>query len=68
MPIRLTLAPDAYQDGHVLERCCFCRALTSYWYARKDVAVCESCGRRHKASDVPSKERWCAAERASRRA
>lgn len=47
-----------------MEHCCFCRARTRFWYAKKDVAVCQACAKIHPASDVPTKEEWLAKERA----
>ena len=47
-------------DGEdiALERCCFCRKLTNYWYAAKDVACCEVCAKTADAADVPTKKIW----------
>ena len=38
-----------------LERCCFCRAQTPFWFEEKDVACCERCARVANAEDVPTK-------------
>ena len=47
-------------DGEKLamERCCFCWKRTNYWYSPKDVAVCRSCAKTHKVSEVPAKRDW----------
>lgn len=46
--------------AYPLEHCCFCGSRTRFWYTPKDVAVCPDCAQSHDASDVPSKEEWCA--------
>jgi len=45
-----------------IERCCFCRKQTHFWYLPKDVAVCEECAKRAQPKDVPDKETWCRRE------
>ena len=44
----------------VQELCCFCFQRTSYWYVRKDVAVCPACAKTHRVSEVPTKDIWWA--------
>lgn len=50
------------------ERCCFCRARTSFWTEMPDrkpgdqVACCEGCARQAFPADVPSKRVWCRRE------
>jgi hypothetical protein len=46
-----------------LERCCFCRLKTPWWFAEKDVPVCKPCAAEHEPEDVPSKAEWMAKER-----
>jgi len=46
-----------------LEKCCFCRNRTSFWFKEKGVACCERCARFAKPEDVPSKKEWCRRER-----
>lgn len=45
-----------------LERCCFCRAPTSFWVVNADVACCIECAKRATPDDVPTKPRWCRRE------
>lgn len=59
----LKVVHDGSPPGEVQERCCMCRALTRFWYAPKDVAMCEPCAKTTKREDVPSKAEWCAKER-----
>lgn len=58
--IKLTREPEGF--GPPMERCCFCRRVTPFWYEPKDVPVCEDCSKNHSPKDVPSKEDWCAKE------
>ena len=41
-----------------LERCCFCRQPTRFWYRPNDVACCPTGASRAIAADVPNKETW----------
>jgi hypothetical protein len=56
-------------EGPPYERCCFCRARTSYWTKLKNrspgaqVACCPGCSAIYPQRAVPSKKAWCEAER-----
>jgi hypothetical protein len=58
-------------EGPYFERCCFCRAHTSFWTLLPDgykvtsesVACCEACAARAHGVDLPTKEQWCRRER-----
>lgn len=59
--LKVELEPKEFgQMG--LERCVFCREKTSYWY-KKQVALCPTCAKKAKRSQVPDKRAWCAAMR-----
>ena len=45
-------------EKQAVERCCFCWKRTNYWRAKEDVAVCPTCAKKHKASEVPTKREW----------
>ena len=45
-------------DLRAVERCCFCRRATRFWYLPKDVACCEKCALKAEPKDVPSKKVW----------
>jgi len=53
------------------ERCCFCRAATTFWTLHPDpckvtgksVACCEACAERGHREDLPTKEQWMRRER-----
>jgi hypothetical protein len=45
------------------ERCAFCRSKTRFWFAPKDVAVCQECALTRAESEVPSKRAWIDRER-----
>lgn len=49
-------------DLAAIERCCFCRRPTRYWYLPKDVACCQECARKAEPKDVPTKKVWCRRE------
>lgn len=40
------------------EPCAFCKMPTRYWYAPKDVAVCQTCAEVKSEAEVPSKRDW----------
>lgn len=67
--IRVEIEPQAEAP---YESCCFCHTPTAYWtaiVARKpgaQVACCQDCSKLYKVKDVPTKEDWCASERARR--
>jgi hypothetical protein len=52
-----------HDNGTAVERCCFCRTVTHFWFVPNDVACCESCAKRADAADVPDKHAWCRRER-----
>lgn len=54
----ITVVHDGETALHYLERCCFCRAHTHFWFIEKDVACCERCATAAEASDVPEKSAW----------
>ncbi len=55
------------RDLAAIERCCFCRRPTRYWYLPKDVACCRTCAGRAAPEDVPTKKQWCRFEDIARR-
>ena len=69
--VKVVKEPD---EGPAMERCCFCDSPTKYWYyppgSRKkkincnEVACCQACASMHDVKDMPSKEAWCADQRA----
>jgi hypothetical protein len=61
MAIEVKLEKDDLPLG--VERCCFCRKITPYWYKPADVACCQSCAKRADDRDVPDKKTWCRRER-----
>lgn len=63
MPIKVTREPAELTKafGNTKEHCCFCYKPTTFWYKKKDVAVCDVCAEFSEPGDVPSKEDWCAA-------
>lgn len=48
--------------GPPYERCCMCRKTTQYWH-KSDVALCQTCAKTTKLSDLPTKKEWCDKER-----
>lgn len=54
-------------DLRFVERCCFCREPTRYWFLPKDVACCEECASKAEPADVPDKDAWCRRERVARK-
>lgn len=54
--------PEEFRDLP-LERCCFCKSPTDYWYTKLDVAVCPSCAQTRKPEEVSTKQQWCDSER-----
>jgi hypothetical protein len=62
--VGLEVTHDGEATGVPRERCCVCRNPTNYWYAPKDVALCVNCAKVAKASNLPTKEEWCAKEKA----
>jgi len=63
--IEVTHGPEP--DLCAIERCCFCRKETRYWYKPKDVACCQECAVKAEPVDVPSKKIWCRREDIVRR-
>lgn len=61
--IEVTREPDDFCRKlgipETFEKCCFCWKSTRFWYAPKDVAVCELCASASDPDDVPDKETWC---------
>ena len=55
------------RDLVAIERCCFCRKPTRYWYLPKDVACCRVCAIRADHKDIPTKRKWCRFEDIARR-
>jgi predicted amidophosphoribosyltransferase len=60
----LKIVHDGSVRGDVLERCCMCRAPTPWWRSVEDVALCPTCAKKTKASELPRKAEWIAKERA----
>lgn len=58
----LKVTHDGEAPGQVRENCCVCRAKTNYWYTPMDVALCETCAKTAKRSELPTKAEWCAKE------
>jgi hypothetical protein len=54
---------EGVEDLQSVERCCFCRNSTRFWYKPKDVACCRECALRAEPEDVPTKKVWCRRER-----
>lgn len=52
----IMVSPDP--DGQAVERCCFCRNRTKFWFLPKDVACCLRCAKHANIRDVPSKKTW----------
>ena len=59
----ITVTHDQEPNWMPAEPCAFCATPTRFWFAPKDVAVCESCACLHDAGDVPSKRDWLNAQR-----
>lgn len=60
MPFTVVEEPAEYFDNlWVLERCCFCRIPTKFWYVKKDVACCQGCAKKHQVKYIPTKKQWC---------
>lgn len=57
MSIRVVKEPEG--AGPPYERCCFCWRKTTWWHAKKDVAVCPECAKTHNTADIPKKQDWC---------
>jgi len=55
-------------DDPAVERCCFCRKGTRYWYKPRDVACCQKCAKKAEPEDVPDKKTWCRREKIAFRA
>lgn len=51
------------EDLASIERCCFCREATRFWYLPNDVACCKSCAEKAEPEDVPTKQEWIRRER-----
>lgn len=56
---------DGSEPGEPMENCCLCRAATRWWWGTgaRNVALCQSCAKTAKESDLPTKVEWCAKER-----
>lgn len=63
----IEVAHESDPDPITMEKCCFCRTPTRYWFEAKDVAVCRRCARYAEASDVPTKKAWCRREEIARK-
>ncbi len=62
MPIKVWEEPaEMTRAFGVKELCCFCYKPTTFWYRKKDVAVCDVCAEFSEPADVPSKKVWCEA-------
>jgi hypothetical protein len=59
MTIEITREPTDIPRWWEQERCCFCFERTPFWYAPKDVAVCEACALTRTVDEVPAKRVWC---------
>lgn len=59
----ITVIHDKQPAWEPAEPCCFCSAPTRYWFAPKDVAVCQACAEKREADEVPSKREWLNANR-----
>lgn len=57
--VAIPVVEDDFPKSMPLEHCCFCFKPTKTWYVKKDVAVCVSCAKVHKVSEVPTKDDWC---------
>lgn len=60
----ITVTHDQEPNWWPAEACAFCKTPTRYWYAPKDVAVCQSCADSHEEHDVPCKRDWLNSNRA----
>ena len=60
--MNLKVTHDGERPGEVRERCCMCRAHTNYWYAPKDVALCQVCAKTTDRASLPTKAEWIAKE------
>jgi hypothetical protein len=61
----LKIVHDGSKPGDVQENCCMCRKPTRWWWGTgaRNVALCPDCAKTTKASELPTKEAWCAKER-----
>lgn len=62
----LKVVHDGSDPSEVAENCCLCRAPTRWWWGTgaRNVALCQSCAKTAKKSDLPTKADWVAKERA----
>lgn len=45
------------------ERCAICTTPTRFWFASKDVPVCQECAKTVTENDVPNKQAWLQKQR-----
>ena len=59
MALKVNINPllNNYAD---YEQCCICGIKTRYWYDPRDVALCTTCAKTAKSSEIPTKIKWFA--------
>lgn len=64
MSVEVHREPES-MDCWPKERCCVCRALTSYWYGSGplNVALCQACAIQADPAELPTKAQWIKAEK-----
>lgn len=56
MSLRVTKEPEDLSELPA-EDCCICETPTRYWH-RSDVALCQSCAKTTRLSELPTKAEW----------